>query len=198
MKEQEPSEAAKRIAVITPFSSKSVQNVLDLGFSEQETKAIAVLVARSGTDNLFLVASALERRARMTPEEKTLQQAESKLCKKMQEAEAERASFRDRIDGAIGKRLQYTPQQVIHMVCKTQSTLLDAVYQAFRESWLLANNVPGAEGLWPSSFSECNPIYQAAFRSGVMEAFRFVGLKEEDVRELITNPTAIAVVAKMG
>lgn len=86
MKEQEPSEAAKRIAVITPFSSKSVQNVLDLGFSEQETKAIAVLVARSGTDNLFLVASALERRARMTPEEETLQQAESELCKKMQEA----------------------------------------------------------------------------------------------------------------
>ncbi len=69
----------------------------------------------------------------MTPEEETLQQAESELCKKMQEAEAERASFRDRIDGSIGKRLQYTPQQVIPLERKTQSTLLDAAYQAFRE-----------------------------------------------------------------
>ncbi len=61
MKEQEPSEVAKRIAAMMPFSSKSVQNVLDLGFSEQETEVIAALVARSGIGNLFLVASALER-----------------------------------------------------------------------------------------------------------------------------------------
>ncbi len=66
MKEHGASEAAKRIAAIMPFPSKSVQRVLDLGYSEQETKAIAAAVARSGISNLFLVACALkEKRGRV-------------------------------------------------------------------------------------------------------------------------------------
>lgn len=105
----------------------------------------------------------------MTPEEETLQQAESELPKKTQEAEAERASFRDRID-----------------------TLLDAAYREFRKSWA-AGNTKGVEA--PLALHQCAPVFIEAFRAGIMEALRAVGLDQEDVRELTTNPGAVVIVA---
>jgi hypothetical protein len=67
------------------------------------------------------------------------------------------------------------------------ATALDAAYEAFRAAWMELEDRSMTRpdlSAWPMTLGECDLEFIEAFRRGLAAAFAFVGVKQEDIRQV--------------